>query len=169
MKTLPNKSIAYTQLSSPLGAMLAAATDNGLAGLWFVGQQHAPSTQQVAQWHPDDAHPLLQATGLQLASYFAGRSTTFTLELDVSGGTPFQRDVWRALQTIAPTRLASYGAIAAQIGRPTAVRAVGAAIGRNPISVIIPCHRVVGSTGSLTGYAGGLDRKRALLQLENAA
>lgn len=168
MKTLPKSILTYTHLPSPLGRMLGAATHTGLAGLWFVGQQHAPSVEHMVQWHLDDAHPLLQATRTQLAQYFAGQRTAFDIPLDASGGTPFQREVWHALQTIAPARLASYGHIAAQIGRPKAVRAVGAAIGRNPISVIIPCHRVVGHSGSLTGYAGGLDRKRALLQLEGS-
>ncbi len=105
-------------------------------------------------------------TKAQLDGYFSGQRTTFDGALDLRAGTPFQQAVWQALRAIAPGTTTSYGALSRAIGKPRAVRAVGAAIGRNPISIIVPCHRVVGSSGALTGYAGGLQRKSALLQLE---
>jgi methylated-DNA-[protein]-cysteine S-methyltransferase len=111
---------------------------------------------------------VLRETEQQLADYFAGRRRQFDLPLDLSHGTAFQQSVWQALLAIAPGRTTSYGALALAVGKPAAVRAVGAAVGRNPISVIVPCHRVLGADGSLTGYAGGLERKRALLELEGA-
>ena len=109
--------------------------------------------------------PLLHEAATQLAEYFAGKRRRFDLPLDLHG-TEFQRRVWHALLRIEPGRTASYGDVARAIGSPRAVRAVGAAVGRNPVGVIVPCHRVLGSDGSLTGYAGGLHRKRALLQIE---
>jgi methylated-DNA-[protein]-cysteine S-methyltransferase len=102
-----------------------------------------------------------------LQQYFARERTVFTLPLDLGRGTPFQQRVWQSLLAIAAGTTSTYGSIAHAIASPKAVRAVGAAVGRNPISIIVPCHRVVGSTGALTGYAGGLDRKIALLQLES--
>ena len=104
----------------------------------------------------------------QLSEYFAGQRQQFDLPLDLSGGTAFQQAVWQALLTIKPGQTSSYGNVSKTIGNAAAVRAVGAAVGRNPISIIVPCHRVLGSDGSLTGYAGGLDRKTALLRLECA-
>jgi len=142
--------------------MLLARTRNGLAGVWFEGQKDHPGPLAAPQ-APND--PLLRAAAAQLAAYFAGRSTRFDLPLDLHG-TPFQRSVWQALLGIPSGRTCSYGDIARQLGSSQAVRAVGAAVGKNPVSVIVPCHRVVGSDGSLTGYAGGLERKRALLRLE---
>lgn len=112
---------------------------------------------------------MLGAAAEQLADFFVGRRRVFDLPLDPWGGTPFQRSVWRSLQGIAFGQTRRYADIAMACGRPAAVRAVGAAIGRNPISIVLPCHRVLGSTGALTGYAGGLDRKAALLRLEGTA
>lgn len=155
--------IVHTVRPSPLGPVLLAAGPQGLSGIWFVGQQHFPST---AAWHDDDAHPVLSAAHAQLRAYFEGDLQTFDLPLQVIEGTPFQQAVWRALQTIPFGHTTTYGDIAQRIGKPQAVRAVGAAIGRNPWSVVVPCHRVVGANGSLTGYAGGLDRKQHLLALE---
>ncbi len=156
--------------STALGPVRLAASPNGLAGVWFEGQRHAPSSQLdgPAAWANAGAHPLLQAAECQLQQYLSGQRAEFDLPLDLSGGTPFQQEVWRALLSIGRGATTSYGALSRQLGRPLAVRAVGAAVGRNPISVIVPCHRVVGTDGSLTGYAGGLDRKTALLALENA-
>lgn len=148
---------------TPLGPVILAATPRGLCGLWFQGQRHAPDH---AAWREATAHPVLTDARTQLADYFAGRRQGFALPLDLSAGTAFQQAVWQALLTIPPGGHRSYGALAAQIGRPAAVRALGAAVGRNPLSVVVPCHRVLGSDGSLTGYAGGLDRKAALLRLE---
>ena len=154
-----------TRVDTPLGGVVLAATGEGLAGLWFEAQKHAPD---MTGWQTDDAHPLLRAAASQLLEFLAGRRTTFDLPLDLSHGTDFQRTVWQALREIPAGATTSYGALSARVGRPSAVRAVGAAVGRNPISVIVPCHRVVGATGALTGYAGGLERKTALLQIEGA-
>jgi len=137
----------------------------GLAGLWFEGQKDYPGVLPVPK-HADD--PLLRRAAAQLTEYFAGQRTQFDLPLDLHG-TEFQRSVWTALLGIGRGKTASYGDIARQLEQPKAVRAVGAAVGRNPLSVIVPCHRVLGSGGALTGYAGGLHRKRALLRLEGVA
>ncbi|HSW20067.1 MAG TPA: methylated-DNA--[protein]-cysteine S-methyltransferase [Ramlibacter sp.] len=150
--------------SSPLGPMLLAATDLGLAGLWFEGQKHWP--EPAALWRAQPDHAVLREAASQLDAYFAGRLRRFDLPLDVQGGTPFQARVWQALMEIERGATLSYGALAERLGQPAAVRAVGAAVGRNPVSIVVPCHRVVGKGGSLTGYAGGLERKTALLRLE---
>ena len=157
--------IVTTTYDSPLGRMLLAATPHGLAGLWFEGQKHHPASQG---WARNDAHPVLVQAMRELDDYFAGRRSAFDVPLDLQGGTAFQQSVWRALLAIPSGQRTSYGALSASIGAPAAVRAVGAAVGRNPVSVIVPCHRVVGSDSSLTGYAGGIERKTALLQLEAA-
>lgn len=153
---------AQASFDSPLGPMLLARTSKGLAGVWFEGQKDHPGPLAAPE-APND--PLLHAAARQLADYFAGRAVRFELPLDLHG-TPFQRSVWRALLGIASGGTRSYADIARQVGAPRAVRAVGAAVGKNPLSVIVPCHRVVGSDGALTGYAGGLERKQALLRLE---
>lgn len=119
-------------------------------------------------WPTDAQHSVLQQTQRELEAYFLGQRTTFDVPLDLSHGTDFQQEVWLALLRIAPGHSKAYGALAAELGKPNASRAVGAAVGRNPISILVPCHRVVGARGQLTGYAGGLDRKQALLQLESA-
>jgi methylated-DNA-[protein]-cysteine S-methyltransferase len=157
--------IHTTHFDSALGRVTLAATDKGLAGLWFDGQRHWPD---MTGWQPDPDHPVLRETERQLTDYFAGRRRDFDLPLDLSHGTAFQQSVWRALLAIPVGRTTTYGTLGVDLGKPAAVRAVGAAVGRNPISVIVPCHRVLGSDGSLTGYAGGLERKRALLDLEGA-
>lgn len=158
-------SLVQTTFNSPLGPVIVAATDRGLAGVWFEGQRHLPDR---AGWRVDSRHPVLVRAVQQLSEYFAGARTVFDLPLDLHGGTAFQQSVWHALLRIPRGSTTSYGALSSDIGKPAAVRAVGAAVGRNPISVIVPCHRVVGSDGALTGYAGGLDRKAALLELEAA-
>ena len=155
---------AQVTLPSPLGPILLARTAAGLAGAWFEGQKHHPGPLKAPELPSD---PLLASAAEQLRAYFAGESAGFDLPLDLQG-TPFQRAVWQALLGIAPGALSSYGAIAAAIGSASAVRAVGGAVGRNPVSVIVPCHRVVGRDGSMTGYAGGVPRKQALLALEGA-
>jgi len=154
-----------THIDSPLGGITLAATDQGLAGAWFDRQRHWPD---MSGWQTDPAHPVLREAAAQLGDYFAGRRERFDLPLDLSHGTAFQQSVWQALLAIPAGQTTSYGALSAGVGNPAAVRAVGAAVGRNPISVIVPCHRVLGADGSLTGYAGGLDRKAALLELEGA-
>ncbi|MDM0011765.1 methylated-DNA--[protein]-cysteine S-methyltransferase [Variovorax sp. J22P168] len=158
-------SLHCTTIDSPLGPLLLAATDRGLAGAWFERQRHWPDT---TGWSNDDAHPVLRQAAAQLGDYFAGRRAHFDLPLDLAHGTAFQQSVWQALLAIPRGQTTSYGALSAGVGKPAAVRAVGAAVGRNPISVIVPCHRVLGANGSLTGYAGGLERKSALLALEGA-
>lgn len=152
-------------IDSRLGGVTLAATDDGLAGLWFDRQRHLPD---MHGWQPDDAHPVLRAAAAQLQDYFAGTRSHFDLPLDLSHGTAFQQAVWQALLAIPAGQTTSYGTLSQRVGNPAAVRAVGAAVGRNPISVIVPCHRVLGADGSLTGYAGGLERKSALLALEGA-
>lgn len=154
-----------THIDTPLGGVTLAATDAGLAGVWFDQQRHWPDT---AGWVTNDEHPVLREASAQLHDYFAGRRDRFDLLLDLSHGTAFQQSVWQALLAIPAGKTISYGALSVDLGNPAAVRAVGAAVGRNPISVIVPCHRVLGADGSLTGYAGGLDRKTALLELEGA-
>ncbi len=156
-------SLVQARHASPLGTMILAASDDGLAGAWFDGQRHLP---ECAGWREAPHHPVLLAAMAQLDDYFAGRRAAFDLPLDVAGGTPFQQSVWQALRTIARGQTISYRTLSERAGCPAAVRAVGAAVGRNPLSIVVPCHRVVGADGSLTGYAGGLARKRALLQLE---
>jgi methylated-DNA-[protein]-cysteine S-methyltransferase len=154
--------IAYTEHDSPLGPLIVAATARGVHGVYFDAHRHFKGT---AGWQRDAQQPLLREAGMQLAAYFAGGRQMFDLPLD-SHGTPFQQAVWQALGTIPFGQMRSYGQLAQQLGNPKAVRAVGAAIGRNPLSIIVPCHRVVGATQALTGYAGGLERKRSLLALE---
>lgn len=160
-----DRSIAQTRYESPLGRMIVAATSRGLAGLWFEGQRHLPDS---SAWPEQPGHPVLRQAVAQLQEYFAGNRTRFELPLDLQGGTAFQQSVWQALLSIPRGGTTSYGALSRRIGQPAAVRAVGAAVGRNPVSIVVPCHRVLGADGSLTGYAGGLQRKSALLQLEGA-
>jgi len=152
-----------THLRSPLGTMLLAACNNQLVGVWFDGQAHLPDLSSCA---PDAGQPVLQQTKQQLQGYFAGQRRQFDLPLNLATGTAFQQAVWQALLSIPFGATCSYGQVASRIGKPNAVRAVGAAVGRNPFTIIVPCHRVIGTNGSLTGYAGGLDRKTALLQQE---
>ena len=162
-------SIVQTRFQSPLGPMTLAATQAGLAGVWFDGQRHWPAElTPPTRWPAHPTHPVLVETATQLTEYFAGQRRDFDLALDLSGGTVFQQAVWQALLSIASGQTRSYGRISQNMGNAAAVRAVGAAVGRNPISIIVPCHRVLGADGSLTGYAGGLDRKTALLKLEGA-
>ena len=155
---------AQCRIDTPLGPLTLVATTRGLAGAWFDAQQHHPGEIDAPV---DPRQPHLAQAARELEAYFAGRLRNFTVPLDASG-TAFQRSVWQALQGIPQGALGTYGDLAGRIGRPTAARAVGAAVGRNPISIIVPCHRVVGRDGSLTGYAGGLARKQALLKLEGS-
>jgi len=153
---------AQCRIDTPLGPMTLAATDRGLAGAWFDAQAHHPG--ELAAPQQPQQRWLAQAAK-ELSEYFAGQRQRFDVPLDPQG-TAFQLSVWQALLRIGCGGSSSYGAIARQLGRPAAARAVGAAVGRNPVSVIVPCHRVLGRDGSLTGYAGGLPRKQALLRLE---
>lgn len=153
----------YTEMTSPLGTLLLTAEDGALTGVHFPGQKHDRTRQR--DWRRAEDEPVLAKARSQLAEYFEGKRNGFELPL-APRGTPFQQAVWRALLAVPFGATSSYGSIAAEVGRPRAVRAVGAAIGANPIGIVIPCHRVVGADGSLTGYAGGLDRKAKLLALE---
>ena len=151
----------HAVIDTPIGPLVAVERDGGLARL---GPDPAPDPEVVGP-RDDDALPELRE---QLAAYWQGSLREFDLRL-TAPGTPFQQEVWGALCTIPFGQTWSYGQLAGQIGRPNAVRAVGAANGRNPIFLVVPCHRVVGSTGKLVGYAGGLDMKRALLDHERAS
>lgn len=148
---------------SPLGALTLVASERGLAAILWENDDPARVRLGPRVEQPD--HPVLVAAERQLGAYFAGELTVFTLPLDALG-TPFQTRVWEALSAIPYGETRSYAEIARGIGRPSACRAVGAANGRNPISIVVPCHRVVGSTGALTGFAGGLSAKEHLLGLE---
>ena len=156
------EALQFRSMDSPVGQLTLAGPDGRLMHLRMVDQTYEPRHDD---WEPDDdAFP--EAVE-QLEAYFAGDRTEFDLELDLVG-TQFQRRVWAALQAIPYGETRSYGEIARQIGSPRACRAVGLANGHNPIGIIVPCHRVIGSNGSLTGYGGGLGRKRALLELEKS-
>ena len=163
-RTIGRRCIAQMHYASPLGTLLLARTADGLAGAWFENQKHHPAPIEAPE-RSDDA--LLRRAAKELDAYFEGSGGSFDVPLDLHG-TPFQRAVWSELLKLERGATCSYGEIAGRLGAPSAGRAVGAAVGRNPVSVIVPCHRVVGSDGSLTGYAGGLERKTALLRLESA-
>mgnify|MGYP001420781433 CR=1 FL=1 len=151
----------YRRIDSPIGPLTLAGTETALQHLRMVDQTNEPDR---SDWTRDDA--AFPAAVEQLEAYFAGELTEFDLALELIG-TAFQRRVWAALRGIPYGQTASYGEIAEQIGSPGAARAVGLANGHNPISIIVPCHRVVGANGNLTGYGGGIDRKRFLLELEH--
>ena len=163
-----NTHLAKKRIHTPLGWVTVTRSARGLSGLWFDGQKHFPEGLDAVP--VNDVDPLLLRAQKALLAYFEGKPFPAALlkELDPQG-TPFQQDVWRALLEIEPGASDSYGALARKLGRPRAVRALGAAVGRNPISILIPCHRVLGASGELTGYAGGIDRKTALLTLEGAS
>ncbi len=151
----------HTKMHSPIGELLLVGDERALHGLYMQEGRTASSVRP--DWEP--AEEPFAAAREQLGEYFAGRRIRFDLALAITGS-PFQRRVWRALQDIPYGETISYGELARRVGAPATPRNVGAANGRNPISVIVPCHRVIGADGSLTGYGGGLERKRALLDLE---
>ncbi|AJE43221.1 methylated-DNA--[protein]-cysteine S-methyltransferase [Streptomyces nodosus] len=151
-------------IDSPYGPLTLVADDGALCGLYMVGQRHRPPEETFGE--PDE-EPFGE-TIEQLRAYFEGELKDFTLELCLAG-TPFQRKVWEQLRLIPYGETRSYGELADALGNPGASRAVGLANGRNPIGIIVPCHRVVGANGSLTGYGGGLDRKKRLLDFESSA
>jgi methylated-DNA-[protein]-cysteine S-methyltransferase len=159
----PHTRHVCTHVTSPVGRLTIVTTDRGLSAILWENDR--PNRVRLNIAGEDSAHALLAEAERQLAEYFAGRRQRFTVPLDPSG-TAFQRDVWDALRTIPFGETRSYSQIAHQIGHPRAVRAVGAANGRNPLSIVVPCHRVIGVTGELTGFAGGLDVKARLLALE---
>ena len=155
--------IRYAKISSPLGPLYATLHDEGLGGLYFDGGRHAPPIS--ADWREDAGAQPLRALSTQLQEYLDGRRRAFDLPL-APRGTPFQVRVWSEIARIPFGETITYTELAKRVGSIDAMRAVGAATGRNPHSIIVPCHRVIGSDGTLTGYAGGLDRKRRLLELE---
>jgi methylated-DNA-[protein]-cysteine S-methyltransferase len=150
-------------IASPVGKLKLVASDNGLAAILWEHDDPRRVRLNVEKEKP--THPILLETQRQLNEYFGGKRQSFSLDLDFAG-TEFQKKVWQALLTIPHGQTRSYAQIAKQVGSPKALRAVGAAIGKNPISIIAPCHRVIGSTGKLTGFAGGLETKARLLALE---
>ncbi|ULX52501.1 cysteine methyltransferase [Cupriavidus taiwanensis] len=160
---------SYRHIDSPLGTVLLRARDGHLTGLFFAGQKYHPAGVADSRDVPAADATVLERAAAELAEYFDGRRDTFTVPLRF-GGSPFQQRVWQALLEIPCGATASYGELARTLGLPpTHARAVGGAVGRNPLSVIVPCHRVLGSAGALTGYAGGIERKRALLRREGIA
>lgn len=158
---IPARERVHTVVDSPVGPLTLVAAGGALVGLYMTEQRHRPAEEAFGA---PDPGPFTEAAA-QLRDYFAGERTGFDLPL-APEGTPFQRVVWDALLEIPYGETVSYGQLADRIGRPTASRAVGMANGRNPIGIIVPCHRVVGASGGLTGYGGGLDRKQRLLALE---
>jgi methylated-DNA-[protein]-cysteine S-methyltransferase len=153
----------FTYLTSKLGRVTIQASERGISGVWF--ETHTTLPSELGQQRDD--YPLLVEAATQLEAYFRGERRQFSLPVDMHG-TEFQKAVWQALMTIPYGETWSYAQLASVIGRPKAVRAVGSANGKNPISIIVPCHRVIGANGTLTGYAGGVERKAELLRLEGA-
>ncbi len=166
MKTTKDKptTYSYKTMKSPVGRLKLVASDRGLAAILWENDD--PKRVRLAPLVEDKNQPILLETERQLKDYFAGKLRKFSLKFDFAG-TEFQKAVWRALAAIPFGETRTYGEIAKQIGRPKAVRAVGAANGKNPVSIIVPCHRVIGSNGKLTGFAGGLETKAALLGIES--
>jgi methylated-DNA-[protein]-cysteine S-methyltransferase len=156
---------------SPLGPLVGAAEDGAVTGLWFEGQRYFPSfLEGVTSSAASPDSPVLRDLGGWLEAYFAGANPAVTFPL-APRGTPFRQAVWEALREVPYGVTTTYGELAARLstpGKKPSARAIGGAVGHNPISLVIPCHRVLGAGGALTGYAAGLDRKRALLQLEGA-
>jgi methylated-DNA-[protein]-cysteine S-methyltransferase len=153
----------FTTVMSPLGSITLTATESSLCGLYLNGQKHWPKDADL--WSRDDG-PRFDAAREWLADYFTTQAGEKMPKVVFASGTDFQKRVWQALRNIPQGKTITYGQLAAQIHAVKAVRAVGAAVGRNPLSIIVPCHRVIGSSGALTGYAGGLERKRWLLEHE---
>jgi len=155
--------IFYSEAESPLGLLLFVASERGLRGIYFEQHKHF---RGKGAWQLAPEHPVLRQAAREMQEFFDGKREQFDVQLDLQG-TPFQQEVWQALLRIPFGDTISYGEHAQRVGRPEAARAVGAAIGRNPVSIIVPCHRVVAGNGNITGYAGGLERKRALLDFES--
>ncbi|QJR13429.1 methylated-DNA--[protein]-cysteine S-methyltransferase [Usitatibacter palustris] len=155
--------IRYKTFTSPLGTMLAAANEHGLTRVDFIDSKYMRPVDP--DWQEDTKHPSLVACEKQLAEYFEGERAVFDLPLNPRG-TPFQKRIWEEISGVAYGETIIYSELARRAGSPGSSRAAGAATGRNPIAIIVPCHRIVGADGSLTGYAGGLPRKTRLLELE---
>jgi methylated-DNA-[protein]-cysteine S-methyltransferase len=155
----------YSQVDSPVGVLTVASDGSAITHLHIAGDRYF--TDIPADWRHNETHPVLQQALRQLREYFLGQRSKFDVTIHPNG-TPFQQQVWQALQNLETHHPTTYQAIANSIGKPTAVRAVGSAIGRNPICIIIPCHRVLASNGGLGGYVAGLDKKAQLLAFERA-
>ncbi|MBV1776706.1 methylated-DNA--[protein]-cysteine S-methyltransferase [Burkholderiaceae bacterium DAT-1] len=160
----PSSHIAYTNWASPLGNLVIARNADGLAGVWFDGQAHFSGIE--TSWLQAEDDPLLLNTITQLSEWFGGTRRAFELPL-APAGTAFQQSVWREIARVGFGETRSYGEVANALGKAGASRAVGAATGRNPLTIIVPCHRLMGASGALTGYAGGLARKQFLLAFES--
>ena len=157
--------IRYARIATPLGALFATTVGGALTGLYFDGGRHAPEISR--EWREDPGCAPLDECARQVTEYLAGRRQCFELPL-APEGTDFQRRVWIEIARIPYGETLTYAQLAARAGAPGSARAAGAATGRNPLAILVPCHRVVGSDGSLTGYAGGLERKSRLLEIEGA-
>ncbi len=158
-----NKITTFTVIDSPIGSITVVSKDGVICGLYNEGQKHWPEDSH--SWRRDDG-PVFDPVRKWLSEYFSGKKTRPLPKIAITTGTAFQKQVWNELLTIPAGETVSYGELAGRIGSPKSVRAVGAAVGRNPISIMVPCHRVVGAGGKLTGYAGGLEKKRWLLKHE---
>jgi methylated-DNA-[protein]-cysteine S-methyltransferase len=157
--------IRFRPIATPLGPLFATAVGDTLTGLYYEGGRHAP--QISPSWMEDPQDRTLAECARQLAEYFSGKRRDFDLPM-APGGTPFRRRVWDEITRIPYGETISYAELARRAGAPGSARAAGAATGRNPLSIVVPCHRVIASGGSLTGYAGGLERKTRLLEIEGA-
>jgi methylated-DNA-[protein]-cysteine S-methyltransferase len=156
---------SYSIIKSPLDDLMLVVDDSALTGLYFVGSDHIPAPSN--RWTLDAQHPVLEQAAKQLQEYFTGKRKSFSVPLRLAG-TDFQRKVWREIALIPYGETINYSDLAQRAGAPQAVRAAGTATGRNPVSIIVPCHRVMGKNGDMCGFGGGLERKRYLLELENS-
>ncbi|SEJ25075.1 methylated-DNA--[protein]-cysteine S-methyltransferase [Demequina mangrovi] len=157
--------LARRDIPTPLGPLTLVADEESLLGAYFADHRRRPELDAVAA---PDSHAVLEKAAAAFEAYFSGEAADVPVD-DVAPGTPFQRDVWQSLRAIPAGETRTYAQIAQALGRPSATRAVAGAIGRNPLTIAVPCHRVIGADGSLTGYAGGVDRKRWLLAHERGA
>jgi methylated-DNA-[protein]-cysteine S-methyltransferase len=158
-----NSIVHFGFVDTPLGRLRLTAVREGLTGIGFDGDRYAPPLDPA--WVHDPDYPAVRNAASQLTAYFALERSVFALPL-APAGTPFQHAVWRAIATVPVGATISYAQLAQRAGHPGSARAVGAATGRNPLAIVVPCHRIIGTDGSLTGYASGLERKRALLEME---
>jgi methylated-DNA-[protein]-cysteine S-methyltransferase len=154
----------YSMIQSELGNLMLVTDGSALTGLYFAGCDHVPASRK--HWKRNDQHPVLQLAAGQLGEYFAGKRTRFSVPLRLNG-TEFQESIWREIARVPYGQTITYSELAGRAGASQAVRATGTTTGRNPISIIVPCHRIVGKDGAMCGFAGGLERKRRLLELEN--
>ena len=158
-----NAIVHFGFIDTPLGRLRLTAVSEGLTGIGFDGDRYAPPLDPA--WVHDPAYPAVRRAAAQLTAYFALERRSFDLPL-APAGTAFQREIWKAIAAVPAGATISYAELARRAGHPGSARAAGAATGRNPLAIVVPCHRIIGADGSLTGYAGGLERKRALLELE---